>query len=330
MGDYEYFTGMLAHEILHGMGIYYLIQPLSSMLPGLNVTNEVVVPPLNIIESEDSEQGKKIEIKSFLPPSIYEKNFVDLEKMIFFNGSLSENYYFFKEDYYLAIKDVPLDYSIHQPIQDENEQEQLQEFNKKIVEWKGYPMANNFYQAAVSSNSVGFLTQEGDIIKLQTYKDEYTGDFFHVGTLYECESKEKCTIEETTDQHELNYGPNFVMLSKYYLLDLNAEEKVELCAPNNTYGLLGDGLVHMLTTMGWTEKGHSPNDKLYYVLMEEDINNLILEGSVNPSNDQLKISNDRLNVASILPSNTSSSNLKYKNYINIYLFISIFGLFLLF
>ncbi|KAL6612936.1 hypothetical protein U3516DRAFT_751136 [Neocallimastix sp. 'constans'] len=318
MGDYEYFTGMLAHEILHGMGIYYLIQPLSSMLPNFNVTSKIIVPPLNVVETENSEYDNEIEIKSFLPPSVYEKNFVDLEKMVKFNGSLSENYYFFNDDYYRAVKDISLDYNIHQPIQLETEKEQLKQLNDTLYNWEGYQEANDFYQASISSSSIGFLTKEGDIIKLQTYENEYTGDFFHVSTAYECESKEKCTVEEKTDQHKLQYGPNFVMLSKYYLLDLTAEQKIELCSPNNTYGLLGDGLVHILTTLGWTEKGHQPNTKLYYVLMEDELKTLQLEGSANPTSEQLKINNDRLNIAAILPS-SSSSNLIFKKFLWIFL-----------
>jgi len=325
MGNYEYFTGMLAHEILHGMGIFYLIQPLSSMLPDFSVSTDIVVPPLDVTKNENPQQGNEFEIKYFLPPSIYEKNFVDLKKIIKYDGSPSENYHFFNEEYYRIIKDVPVGYNIHHPIQNEIENQCLQQLNADIGNWKGYPVAHNFYQASISQNSVGFLTQEGEIIKLQTYENEYTGDFFHISTPYDCESKEKCTIEEKTDQHKLPYGPDFVMYSKYYLLDLTAEEKIALCSPNNNYGLLGDGIVHILTTMGWTEKGHPPNDKLYYVLMEDELSTLDLVGSVYPSNEHLNISNsNNINVESVHLSSSASSNFIFQNFLWTFLSIQIF------
>ncbi|ORX77378.1 hypothetical protein BCR32DRAFT_247999 [Anaeromyces robustus] len=328
MGDFEYFTAMLAHEILHGMGIYYLIQPLSMTIPDFNNGNDMVIPPINIIETEDElDSSKKIEFKTFLPPSIYERNFVDLEKMIENNGSLSEDYYFFNENYYGAFKDIPLNFTIHQPIQDNIEEQSLQNFNETIYNWKGTSLAQDFYHTASYSNSVGFLTQEGDILKIQTYDNEYSSDLFHISTPYYCESKEKCTIEEETDHHLLDFGPNFVMLSKYYLMELNAEEKIEHCAPNNTYGLLGDGLVHMLTTMGWTEKNHEPNDKLYYIVMEDELNSIELEDPVNPTNDELKLITNQLDVASLTASDAINT---IKNLGNTLIYIYLLSLICLF
>jgi len=67
MMDDKYFTSMLAHEILHGMGIFYLIQPLSNMLPNLGFSSEIVMPPIDTAEYEN-EDGVLKEIKTFLPP----------------------------------------------------------------------------------------------------------------------------------------------------------------------------------------------------------------------------------------------------------------------
>jgi len=303
MGDNQYFAGMLAHEILHGMGIYYLIQPLSNMIPDFGIKPDVVLPPMDINEYE-GDGGVLLDVKTFLPPSIYEKNFVDLKKMVEMNGVLTENYYFFDENYYGAFRDFPLNFVVHRPLEDDEELDR-QQFNRVLSNWRGYPIAENFYQAGSTANSVGFLTKEGEIIKLQTYDNEYSNDLFHISTPYDCESHNKCSIEDTTDHHLLKYGPDFVMLSKYYLMGLTAEEKIELIAPNNTYGLLGDNIVHMLTTMGWTEKGHEPNNKLYYVILQEELSNLNIEESVNPNNNDLNYNNTRFNLASIVSSSSS-------------------------
>ncbi|OUM59975.1 hypothetical protein PIROE2DRAFT_14351, partial [Piromyces sp. E2] len=307
----EYFASMLAHEILHGMGIYYLIQPLSDMLPNLGFSSEVVMPPVDTVEYEN-EEGILKEIKTFLPPSVYEKNFVNLEKLVNSkivsnnnNNFISSDYYYFNETYYWAFKDLPLNIYVHQPLLENSEKIQLQQFNQTLFNWGGYPIAQNFYKSAISENSIGFLTTEGDILKLQTYNNEYVGDFFHISTPYSCESKFKCSIEDETDHHKLEYGPNFVMLPKYYVMDMNVEEKIQTYAPHNQYGLLSDGIVHMLTTMGWTERNHTRNDKNYIVLMPDDLKNLQIIESVNPSNIELKI-NDEQNIASLVSSDGTS------------------------
>jgi len=319
MSDHKYFAGMLAHEILHGMGIYYLIEPLSDMLPNFNITPEVVLPPMDINEY-DGADSVLLDIKSFLPPSVYEKNFVDLKKMIENEGKLTENYYFFNESYYGAFRDFPLNMYIYQPTLDESEKRAYQQFNESLHHWEGYSIAKNFYKAGSTANSVGFLTNKGEVIKLQTYDNEYSGDLSHISTPYFCESRNKCSIEDETDHHLLPYGPNFVMLSKYYLMGLSAEEKIQLIAPNNTYGLLGDNIVHMLTTMGWTEKGHERNTKKYYVLLQDDLFNLKIDGPVNPTPKELNLNSTNYNLAAVVSS--ASSNI-YK-LSNILLFISSF------
>jgi len=318
MFDHQYFAGMLAHEILHGMGIYYLIQPLSDMLPDFNISPDVVLPPMNINEYE-GENSVLLDVQSFLPPSIYEKNFVDLEKMIDNEGRLTENYYFFNESYYGAFRDFPLNMYVHQPL-DKNEENIPQQFNESLHHWEGYSIAKDFYQAGSTANSVGFLTNKGEIIKLQTYDNEYSGDLSHVSTPYFCESRNKCSIEDETDHHLLPFGPNFVMLSKYYLMGLSAEEKIQLIAPNNTYGLLGDNIVHMLTTMGWTEKGHERNSKKYYVLLEDDLIDLKIDEPVNLTPKELNLNSTNFNLAAVV----SSASLNFNKLSNIILFISTF------
>jgi len=307
----QYFTSMLAHEILHGMGIYYLIQPLSTMLPNLGFSSEVVMPPVDTAEYENND-GILKEIKTFLPPSIYEKNFIDLQKLVNDNLNLSNNntlvasdYYFFNESYYWAFKDLPLNMYVHQPNLEDSEIMQLQQFNQTLFNWRGYPIAQDFFKSASSANSIGFLTTEGDIVKLQTYDNEYSGDFFHISTPYSCESKFKCTIEDETDHHKLEFGPNFVMLPKYYAFDMTVEEKINTFAPHNQYGLLGDGVVHMLTTMGWTERNHTRNDKNYIILMPEDLQNLQILDPVNPSTVELNINDEQDIQALVSGANTS-------------------------
>ncbi|ORX50425.1 hypothetical protein BCR36DRAFT_327290 [Piromyces finnis] len=309
----KYFTSMLAHEILHGMGIYYIIKPLSKMIPDFEFSPELIMPPIdyNVYENEE---GILKEIKTFLPPSIYEKNFINLEKLIKNKDSndtsnfVSPDYYLFNEDYYLAFRDLKLKYYIHQPMIDDSEKTQLQQFNETLFHWKGYSIAHNFYKSATSENGIGFLTNEGDIIKLQTYNNEYSGDFFHVSTPYHCESISKCSIEDETDHHLLKYGPNFVMLSKYYVFDMTVEEKIEAFAPNNRYGLLGDGIVHMLTTMGWTERNSTRNNKNYIVLNSEELENLQIVGPVHPNTIELKLDHNQ----SLFSLISSDSNISFQ------------------
>jgi len=294
--DDKYFTSMLAHEILHGMGIFYLIQPLSNMLPNLGFSSEIVMPPIDTAEYEN-EDGVLKEIKTFLPPSVYKKNFINLEKFVNNNFNITNNnttlitsdYYFFNESYYWAFKDLPMNMYVHQPLIEDYEKTQLEQFNQTLFNWRGYPIAEDFYKSAITENSIGFLTNEGDILRLQTYNNEYSGDFFHISTPYSCESKYKCSIEDNTDHHQLEYGPDFVMLSKYYIMDMTVEEKINTFAPNNQYGLLGDGIVHMLTTMGWTERNHTRNNKDYIVLMPEDLENLQIIEPVNSNNIEINI-----------------------------------------
>jgi len=129
-------------------------------------------------------------------------------------------------------------------------------------------------------NSLGILTKDGDIVPLQTFNGMYTAasSVSHPNNpVYNLINEKKNDpdfsvvdiMDANTGIFDLdviikNYDENFIL---YYADqdNLTVEEMLELLPNNKKHPLIGDGIVKVMKTLGWTTKGKKRSKSVYYV-----------------------------------------------------------------
>jgi len=129
-------------------------------------------------------------------------------------------------------------------------------------------------------NSLGFLTKDGEIIPLQTFNGMYTSasSVSHpTNPVYNLINEKKddpdFSVEDIMNVNNgifnldvilENYDENFIL---YYADQDNftVEEMMELLPNNKKHPLIGDGIVKVMQTLGWTTKGEKRSKSVYYV-----------------------------------------------------------------
>lgn len=204
---------------------------------------------------------------SFSPLSIYAKNIVDIKT----GEKIFEGLGFLYKDFD-CIKDKTVSIGEITPNIFFECYDQLNEETKK----KMTDVALKYF---LKHQSIGYLTNEGYIVPLQTFKDKFAlgssvshPDFaknyeifmneellnaFYEGTLIT-----KDTINEYYDGNALMYYVNGDTISD--------EEFFETIGKNNKHGYIGQGIVDVLKSIGWTEKNEIKNNNIYYVDKEID------------------------------------------------------------
>ncbi|ORX78625.1 hypothetical protein BCR32DRAFT_269958 [Anaeromyces robustus] len=140
--------------------------------------------------------------------------------------------------------------------------EQLSEKTKKLVT----KIAKDYF---LKEKSIGFLINENHVIPLQTFNEI----FYPGSSVIHIDFEKNNEIPDDDDTSFLLNKDNIKYYYKedtllYYTQSDNVtnEEFLEIVGKNNKYGLIGPGIIEILKTMGWTEKGESRSSyDIYYV-----------------------------------------------------------------
>jgi len=288
MPEYGKLDAILLHEITHALGFlsFVNVKPLSCSDKAIPLIYRIskthndkdifkVLPEtapyfdsevLNAETLEEFNYQSDISKVSFYPLTIFEKNIVDAQN----------NDEIFDEFGYL-FRDFEKCFGENATFKDITFKNYTTCFNNLSSEKKELItfITDNYL---TKENSIGFLTNNGNVVPLQTFNDIFLFGSSVSHTKYKDMS---FLIEGTKEHDELNaetlvvdeefayshYDENFLM--NFAGDNLTRDLLFKTVAKNNTHGLMGPGIVDILKTMGWTEKGDSKNNNQYY--LAEDV-----------------------------------------------------------
>jgi hypothetical protein len=162
-------------------------------------------------------------------------------------------------DRYIVEVDHP-DFYIHQGIQEYLEDVQTHKFhsNEELInhfeDLKVNPPVHAYSKSLVKSfttrEAIGFRTYDGEVITLQTFKEyEPMSSISHIHTKFSCESAMNCFVPiEMLDEVDENY------LMYYIIITRPVNELVKRYSSNSLHGFIGEKVMKIMMTIGWTKK----------------------------------------------------------------------------
>jgi len=295
---------LLLHELMHGLGFISNLSLLKLDNDTTDVDVEKYIadpmiyeegdvyaiftnPILNFSDhlkdindiTEYIDQLKQTEITQFYPLSIFDKNFVSLET----GERLFDRLPFFYEE--INQKCLPNDGTsmLYTKLTNKFGKDCIEKLGKETQDGVTSIAKNYFFKA----NTIGILTTDGEIVPIQTvdgvffpgssinhprstyvekfyfdlYKQNYTEE---VVATFDMEEVAKGLLALNKETIAKYYDGNF-MLYMSDIDNLTVEEMLETVAKDNKYGLIGDGIFKVMTTLGWTEKGEPRIEEVFTV-----------------------------------------------------------------
>ncbi|ORX42151.1 hypothetical protein BCR36DRAFT_338006 [Piromyces finnis] len=233
-----------AHEILHGLGFFHQINPISVYLNNYQnyFNNDFALPPIRYEETENT-----IAYNGWTPFSIFDKYIV--------NSSKPDEYLYGKLEKYKT-HEVNFEISIKRPT--------TQQYNKFMSTFKalendveanagGIEVANLFS----TLNAVGFRTKDGKVVELQTFDGRYesASSISHINVPFKCKSSSTCTVTNASINE--NYLMYFTVISKA------STSRLVNAFKESKHELVGSDIVRIMCTLGWNEKGSSSDNNNY-------------------------------------------------------------------
>jgi len=276
------YTRFIIHEIIHGMGFTS-----NEVISELKDTDEVVpispghfstdgsdkykfLPSLSIDMRWDKLSNAKAfeeyinglydsKLRSVSPLTVFSKYIVDIET----KENLFEDLGFLYKDYDCFDKDLIIrEITSKKCYKCYNE---LNEKNKKAMD----NITNHF----LKSQSIGFLTNRGTVVPLQTFTNE-----FHPGSsIVHTQFNRYDEIRNDPDSRKKFVKGTFI--NKENIFDYYDKEAlmyysqtdsitddvfIETVGKDNHEGIIGQGILDILKTLGWNEKGDKRSDDVYY------------------------------------------------------------------
>lgn len=287
---------LIVHEMMHGMGFTITSKFFNYEFPNKNFKNRDNIDlddynkyykggkylpceishydSHNVDDLKTLEELKKLESsrknQNFYPLTVFEKNIVDLKnkKYIFRNF---ENLY--KEFNELSQNKVTND--------DASLNDLYKETYDKLSSDTRDSITETYLNYLIKSSSIGILTKENEVVPLFTQNEWYEGskEIIHTPSkYYEMMTKNLDTegdeghgeipvIKE--DNYSEYYDENMLMIpgieGEEAILAMNEYRK------KSKHDIIGQGIVDIMKTLGWTEKGENFSDEVYYVAEDIEI-----------------------------------------------------------
>jgi len=287
---------LLIHETLHGLGFMSLftfkklsdndvfnidspIEPLA-----FNETEKYAILPVTISmynenlleitdEKEYMDQIIETEVSKYLPFTVFDKNLVSLKSGEKVFGKL--------KSYYKEVNKKCLSKDGSPLLLKETTDKKLSECFESLSSKTQETITRIIKEYLFESQTLGILTKDGDTVPLQTFNGQYLpGSSVSHPVNPLLEEIDKAIAENRTEflNDVYNATTNKVYkesVSKYYddnyVLyyadqdDLTVEEMLELLPNDKNHPLIGNGIIKVLKTLGWTEKGKRRSNKTYYL-----------------------------------------------------------------
>jgi len=232
-----------AHEILHGLGFFHQINPLSVYVSNFETyfSNDFAMPPLNYIEGNGY-----IKYDGWTPFSIFDKYIVA--------SNNKDNYLHTKLEKFRE-HDVNLELNVHYTTNHE-----ISNFINtfRALETDQEAMAGGIEVANLFStlHAVSFRTKDDTMVELQTFDGTYesASSISHVSVPFDCKNSGSCLVGN--HKPDVDYLMYFTVISK-----ASTDTLITAFKDYSPHPLIGPNIVKIMTTLGWKEKNsQSPNE----------------------------------------------------------------------
>jgi len=228
-----------AHEILHGMGFFHQINPISVYINNYQnyFSNDFALPPIKYEETTDT-----VIYDGWTPFSIFDKYIVNTNK--------PDDYLYQKLEKYKT-HDVNFEISIRRPTT-----KQYNDFMNTFKALENDQEANaggvEVAELFTTLNAVGFHTKDGKVVELQTFDGTYesASSISHVNVPFACKNSGTCNVGSASINE--NYLMYFTVISK-----ASTSRLINTFRKYSKYELIGEDIVKIMCTLGWTEKSNA-------------------------------------------------------------------------
>ncbi|ORX83617.1 hypothetical protein BCR32DRAFT_266841 [Anaeromyces robustus] len=248
-----------AHEILHGLGFFHQINPLSVYVSSFEsyFTTDFAMPPLNYIEGDDF-----IKYDGWTPFSIFDKFIVE---------TTNPDNYLHKKLEKFREHDVNIELNTHYTTNQE-----IHNFIGTFREMENDPecMAGGTEVANLFTtlHAVSFRTKDNVVIELQTFDGTYesASSISHINVPFDCKNSGSCLVG--SHKPGVDYLMYFTVISK-----ASTDTLIEAFKDYSPHPLIGPNIVKIMTTLGWNEKSEKKSSSN----SNEDTKFSVANGSYN-------------------------------------------------
>jgi len=230
-----------AHEILHGLGFFHQINPVSVYINNYSnyFENDFALPPIDYEESDTT-----IRYKGWTPFSIFDK---------FLVGTGNPTVFLYKKLLKYKTHDINFEISINRPTTKQYN-DFMQTFrsleNDEEANVGGVEVARLFS----TLNAVGFHTKDGEVVELQTFDGSYesASSISHTNVPFACKNSSTCNVSNASITQ--NYLMYFTVISR-----ASTSKLIKTFKNKSKHELIGDDIVKIMCTLGWNERNGDNN-----------------------------------------------------------------------
>ncbi|ORX64980.1 hypothetical protein BCR32DRAFT_272881 [Anaeromyces robustus] len=260
MGEFS-----IAREILHGMGIVNTGDLVNSNK--YQLFSEDFYAPQRAIEFtfiEEDVNGVYVKFNKFYPLSIFERYIVTQD---------NPNNYIFDSLTEMYTTNYPTQEYNFMNATAEDEKVALTNAYQTFLNSEYYLKAREIASIYTKKGSVGFKANDGTIIPLQTFDGEYYKSLSINHIDIPKINTEIYYDYDPFDKNEIkNYLNEDFIMNYTYMFMYDVDTIASIVASKNKHGIIGPGVINILKTIGWTEKGEKSLPK-EYIMVDVDINN---------------------------------------------------------
>jgi len=247
--DHDNRSLIAAHEILHGLGFFHQINPVSVYISNYQnmFTQDFAIPPIQYVE-----EGTVIKYQGWTPFSIFDKYIV---------GTANPDEYLYQK--LTKFRDHSINFEV------DSERTTQKQYNTFVNTFKELASDREATPGGVevarlfkTLNAVGFRTKDGSVVELQTFDGTYesASSISHINVPFACKNSGTCSA--SGKYPEENYLMYFTVISK-----ASTDKLINAFKSKSKHDLIGPNIIKIMTTIGWNEKdGDNNNDDSKYTV----------------------------------------------------------------
>ncbi|OUM59976.1 hypothetical protein PIROE2DRAFT_14352 [Piromyces sp. E2] len=242
--NYGNFLLVATHELIHGMGFFHLMTTASAAFK-MNFPEDRIIPQ-PLVHNYRTSVGHEKAYEGWIPFTVFDRYIVEVSH----------------PDYYIhqGIREYLDDVQVHKLI---SEEEVINHFENLSVSSDTHSFSKHLVTPFTTKKALGFRTYDGEVVTLQTFKEyEPMSSVSHIHAPFSCDSSFNCYIpKEKLNEVDENY------IMYYSVITRSAHDLVDRFSSQSSHGFIGEKIIKIMKTIGWTEK----QDKTYFKTFESFI-----------------------------------------------------------
>jgi len=239
--DHDNRSLIAAHEILHGLGFFHQINPISVYLNSYQsmFSQDFAIPPIQYIE-----EGPMVKYEGWTPFSIFDKYIV---------STANPDEYLYQKLSKFKEHNINFEVNSQSPTQNQYN-DFVNTFKELASDRTATPGGVQVARLFKTLNSIGFRAKDGSIVELQTFDGTYesASSISHINVPYSCKNSGSCS--SVGKYPEENYLMYFTVISK-----ASTDKLINAFKGKTKHDLVGPNIIKVMTTLGWNEKNGENN-----------------------------------------------------------------------